>query len=510
MDVEVQSWLPSPSDFNITDFDDLKAKLQETGRDTLVASSENLPKIAIPLVIGWALLFVVDFVVTFFIPKGGKKDKKGSTEKHTQGVFFGNGPIPMNETLSLVIGYIMLGCLVPIVGGVVGLAVLWDYLDRAGQGRPQDGIMMSFARFYNRVTNPITSLFTKYKEDGFIMNVIFLLGVIIPTLLFLSLHYTLTHGFNIFLCVAYHIFRIGPYFMNFAYCYTLCHKEGHSRLGLYSNPVFNLMFRNAFNWWIGLFYGVLPSSFACGHSINHHKYNNGPLDVVSTADKPRDSFKNFVRFMPRWALYALNVSTIRQFVFQKDYKVAWRMLVGTIFYAIWIGCFWRLSPVFTFWYLIFPVGENILLLACIQWCWHGFVDPNDPENPFVGSITLIDGPINVLGEDFHVVHHQYPGVHWATHPDRYKKHEGEYQQKKASAFRDTHTFEMFFFIILAEYKIMAERFVDFSGKYDTQEKKEQLIKDRLSACWWGPLAKKKITQHGWEGVEDSDGYTEES
>ena len=46
------------------------------------------------------------------------------------------------------------------------------------------------------------------------------------------------------------------------------------------------------------------------------------------------------------------------------------------------------------------------MLACIQWCWHGFVDPQDPENPFVGSITLLDGPINVLGEDYHVVHHQ--------------------------------------------------------------------------------------------------------
>ena len=50
-------------------------------------------------------------------------------------------------------------------------------------------------------------------------------------------------------------------------------------------PLFFFFFRNSFNWWIGLFYGVLPSSFACGHSINHHKYNNGPLDVVSTSDK---------------------------------------------------------------------------------------------------------------------------------------------------------------------------------------------------------------------------------
>ena len=153
------------------------------------------------------------------------------------------------------------------------------------------------------------------------------------------------------------------------------------------SPSFYL-YRNSFNWWIGLFYGVLPSSFACGHSINHHKYNNGPLDVVSTSDKvsfdpsfilssfpslpsppssnspsqPRDNFSNFVRFLPRWTLYATNVSTIRQFIFQKEYKVAWRMFVGTVFYMIWIGCFWRLSPIFTFWFVFI-----FFLYFCPYW-----------------------------------------------------------------------------------------------------------------------------------------------
>jgi hypothetical protein len=53
---------------------------------------------------------------------------------------------------------------------------------------------------------------------------------------------------------------------------------------------------------------------------------------------------------------------------------------------------------------------------------------------------------------------------------------------------------------------MAEKFRDFSGKYETIEAKEELIKERLKTCWWGPLAKKKIIQTGWEGVQDSDGF----
>merc|ERR1712070_566578 len=146
------------------------------------------------------------------------------------------------------------------------------------------------------------------------------------------------HGFSLAVWFFYHLVRIGPYFMNFAYVYTLCHKEGHTFTGLYSkqynnNPVM----RNVFNWWIGLFYGVMPASFAFGHSINHHRYNNGPLDVISTSDKPRDSIVNYVCYIPRFMLYALNVSTIIQFCKEKNYQVAWKMFVGSFYYRVWFA-----------------------------------------------------------------------------------------------------------------------------------------------------------------------------
>ena len=55
-------------------------------------------------------------------------------------------------------------------------------------------------------------------------------------------HHTfkLRFGFNLPLCAAYHVLRIGPYFMNFAYVYTLCHKEGHSFTGLYAKKCVRL------------------------------------------------------------------------------------------------------------------------------------------------------------------------------------------------------------------------------------------------------------------------------
>ena len=468
-----------------------------------------VPVFLFPLVTCWGILLAVDFVVTLFLNSSrssdDKKDKGNIIEK-AYGFFYGNGPLPLGDTVALIWGGLMLIFLAPIVAFVVGLAVLWEFLDRGGRGKPLSGIVMSFAQSVNSSTAAFTGLFTRHQEDGFILNVVLFLGGVIPLTLFLSLDYTLANGFSLPLCIAYHVFRIGPFFMNFAYTYTLCHKEGHTRLGFYNNPILNFILKNSFNWWIGLFFGVMPSSFACGHSINHHKYNNGPLDVVSTADKPRDNFGNFVRFVPRFFLYAVNVSTIRQFYFEGDMKTSWKMLMGTIFYFIWFGMFFRLSPIFAVAYILYPLLENVILLACIQWCWHAFLDPQNPENPYVGSITVLQGPINVLGEDFHVVHHQYPGTHWTTHQAKYEKHLSEYTKLKGAVFENTHAFEMFFLIILKKYREIAERFHDYSGTLKTIEEKEELIKTYLRTCWWGPTARVDYKQHGWEGVQDSDGF----
>ena len=102
---------------------------------------------------------------------------------------------------------------------------------------------------------------------------VMLYGVLLPILFGWCAHRTHTHGFSLALAFVYNVVRIGPHFMNFAYVYTLCHKEGHSRVGMWRAP-YSTLLGNVFNYYIGLFYGVLPSTFAVGHTRNHHTYNN--------------------------------------------------------------------------------------------------------------------------------------------------------------------------------------------------------------------------------------------
>lgn len=392
----------------------------------------------------------------------------------------------MGKFIQRCLGFLILGCLLPFVGVVVGTGVLWDALDRLFMGKPLTGILYKTAQAVNRGTEGFNSRFVKHREDGFVINTIVLLGIGVPLFFTYCYFHTVTYGFSVWLCFAYNVVRIGPYFMHFAYVYTLCHKECHSATGYFKKP-YNPVLRHVFNWWIGLFYGVSPASFACGHSKNHHTYNNGELDVVTSADEPRDSFLNYVAYIPRFFLYATNISTVYQFFVHGEYALCLRMIAGSSVQLAFVALCWKLHPLFAFGYALYPLFENVILLSAVGYCWHAFLDPADPLNQYTGSITIFDGQINVMQEDLHVVHHQYPGVHWTKHPELFKKHLKEYETQNATIFRDSHTFELFFLIILKKYDELAAKFVDLSGKM-SHDDKVHVIKERLRACSWGPHA----------------------
>jgi hypothetical protein len=208
------------------------------------------------------------------------------------------------------------------------------------------------------------------------INATFLFAVGLPLLFAACAYDSLVHrdgGISLPICFIYHVLRIGPFFMNFAYVYTLCHKEGHASVantGLFAKPFDKKgPFRFVYNWWIGLFYGVMPASFAVGHSVNHHKYNNAEQDVVTTSDKPRDNVINFVAYLPRWTLYSLNISTIWQFISEGKRTTAWNCLVGSAYYSFWISACLRIFGArFTIGFVLYPFFENVRGLPILWRC----------------------------------------------------------------------------------------------------------------------------------------------
>jgi len=408
------------------------------------------------------------------------------------------GLLTVGEHVNFALGVILLTAILPLEGPILLMAMLWEASDRGfdggfvDSGKELTGVVLGkIAPWFNRITQRYNTQFVKNSQDAYMMNIIVLGGVALPAMFAACWYHNKTYGFNVALCMAYHVIRIGPFFMNFAYVYTLCHKEGHSFTGLYSKEYNgNIILRNIFNWYIGLLYGVVPATFAYGHSINHHRYNNGPNDCITTSDKERDSIVNFIAYVPRWASYSLNISTVIQFLKEGNTQVALKMIAGSAWFWAFVGVWAYYDPLFAFAYILFPFFENVILLSAVNWSWHAFNNPDDPEDEYVGSITILDGNINVLNEDAHVVHHQYPGAHWSEHPRLTDKHWDVYAEKQATVFRKTHAFEIFGLVVGRQYDKLAEKFVDLkgerAGKPMSHEEKVKLIKSRLRACWWGP------------------------
>ena len=263
----------------------------------------------------------------------------------------------------------------PFIGINVGTTVVWEAIDRGFKGglvesnNELTGLVMGrLVPWFDRITKPLNEKLVKHKEDAFLVNFAVYACFGLPLLLWtfgrLHLQYGASTMHALLLCYAYHVIRLGPMFMNFAYVYSVCHKEGHAaaaRNGLFCPPYDRRgPFRFIFNWWVGLYFGVLPSTFAIGHSINHHKYNNGPGDILSTGDKPRDEWRWLVAYIPRFMLYACNLSTTWQFYKEGLHRVALNTILGSVYYLVFCGLVaYAFGPWFSFCYIFYPFLEQV-------------------------------------------------------------------------------------------------------------------------------------------------------
>lgn len=350
-------------------------------------------------------------------------------------------------------------------------ATLWEAVDRGfdggffQSGKERTGFILGrFAPWLSKVTQKTFEKYSRRKENAFILLAVWAYGVGIPLAFLYTGYVVATSGWvkGLVAMFIYNVIRTGPFFMNFAYVYTLSHKEAHTRVGLYKAPYQGCWSGGVFNWWIGLFYGITPGAFTYGHVQNHHLYNNEELDAHTTGDKPRDSIVNFIAYLPRWFLYASNLSTMYIIAFKdKKTKVALKMVRSTLYYVACIAACWMIGgPSFTTGCVIYPFFESLVLLAAVNWVWHGFMDPVDPLNEYILSPTFIDGSVNVLNEDMHVVHHQFPGAAWIDHPIYVLRNVKGYQDNKATVFHHTHVFEVFAMMVLRDYDNLAKHFVD--------------------------------------------------
>jgi hypothetical protein len=152
----------------------------------------------------------------------------------------------VSEVVMFITGVTILVTHLPFVGLVAGSACVWECLDRGFRG----GIMRTGTElsgwlcatvvpWWLNLTHNFSKRFVKRDIDSFMVSVAFLLGVVIPAMFFFVFWHHMTYGFSLWVFWIYHTIRLGPFVQNFAYAYTMCHKEGHAYSGLWKQEYSN-------------------------------------------------------------------------------------------------------------------------------------------------------------------------------------------------------------------------------------------------------------------------------
>ncbi|MCW3109734.1 MAG: fatty acid desaturase [Segetibacter sp.] len=263
-------------------------------------------------------------------------------------------------------------------------------------------------------------------------------------------------------------FFLGPYIlMLHNTCHRKLFKKKYAYLTKYSH------------WFLGLFFGQTPETYFHHHIAMHHPENNLVDDLSSTMIYQRDSLRSFSKYLISFYFFGI-LDLAAYFKKRNRKKFAWKVLVGewlSIVLIILLS-FYNFKATLTV--FIAPIIITRFAMMAGNWAQHAFIDPQNPADIYKNSITCINTVYNkkCFNDGYHIGHHLRPSLHWTEMPKDFLQNIEKYKQNEVVIFAGLDYFQIWFLLMIKNYKYLSKKFVCLSDTGVPNEKIVAFLKSR--------------------------------
>ena len=263
---------------------------------------------------------------------------------------------------------------------------------------------------------------------------------------------------RLWLVAAFYLSLCGPKFLRSVRVFSSKHLEAHRPHGYFSEK-YDKIFGRYVEFFLGYFYGDLPELGRTVHVRLHHRENGGPDDSVSTIGYDRTNPLHFLWYLADNIWTTLGLTPYFYFKARGDEKnrrrVFWGMARYSIYFAAVFIYDWRIGLL----YVLVPLLSMNFIMALTSWVQHAFCDPENPEDYFAHTVTIVD-EVNFMNEGYHLCHHHRSGLHWTEMPGHLERISDKMKESGSLVFRDLDFMELFVELtLLRRMDVLAEKLV---------------------------------------------------
>jgi fatty acid desaturase len=276
------------------------------------------------------------------------------------------------------------------------------------------------------------------------------------------------------LVAAFYLSLYGPKFQRFVRMFSAKHLEAHRRQGYFSDK-FDRFLGRYIEFFLGYFYGNVPELDRTVHVRLHHKENSGPDDTIYTIGFDRTSRLDFLSFLADNTWTVLGIAPYAYFKSRGDDKYRKLMLWGIARYLFFFAAVFLYNWRIGIFYALVPLLSMNFIMAATAWVQHAFYDPENPDDYFANTVTVMD-EWNFMNEGYHLCHHHRSSLHWTDMPAHFERLRAKMRDSGSLVFRGLDFYELFFELTLrGRMDVLAEKLVTWEPM-SHERKKELLVK----------------------------------